>query len=152
MMGKERFADIFNSEDIAPLAGFAARPAARAAAVLPPDRKECGIPESSYAANGTDIRRLQKINKETPEQSIDLHGLNVLQAHAALDDFLAVALRQGRRHVEIVHGYGSHSAEGKGVLRDKTRQWLKKCDKVLGYIEARNNPGASLVLLRRGDK
>ncbi|MGI9307006.1 MAG: Smr/MutS family protein [Gammaproteobacteria bacterium] len=93
-----------------------------------------------------DIRRIKALHKQTPEQSLDLHGLTAAEAEAVLDDFLRRQRAEGRRHVEVIHGKGAHGA---GVLRLKTREWLAQSGAVLGYEEARRNSGAVRVLLRR---
>ena len=121
----------------------------RAANLLPPDAGADGsfAEQSFYAKNGIDRRRLNALQKATPADCLDLHGLTAAAAHDAVADFLHVQIANGRRHVEIIHGRGEHSS-GKAVLRAKVRKWLTTCDAVLGYVESRNNPGAVRVLLR----
>lgn len=126
----------------------------RGAAILPPDCgddalfSECTL----YAANGTDTRRLKKeLLRTEPESVLDLHGMTAAEAHSALEDFLRTQLARGRRNVEIIHGRGGHSADGRAILREKTRKWLAGCRAVLGFAEPPRNSGAVRVLLRRGE-
>ena len=121
------------------------------ATLLPPD---CGedapfAEKTRYAANGVDLRRLRTLAREKPQAELDLHGLTAAEAHLALESFLRAQIAAGQRSAEIVHGRGGHSADGRGVLRGKTRKWLAGCRAVLGYCEAPRNPGAVRVLLRR---
>lgn len=83
---------------------------------------------------------------------IDLHGMGQAEACAALREFLIGSYQQGRRCVLVITGKGR---DGKGVLRDKTPQWLREGD--LAGIVLRAYPakpqhggqGALYVLLRR---
>ena len=165
---KESFAEIVAREGISPppsVANFSSPANVAAAesssgnfrnrrgAILPPDCDSCKEEQYSrqtkYAANGADIRRVRNLLRQSAEAELDLHGMTAAKAHSALDDFLRAQLSGGRRYVEIIHGRGGHSADGRAILRGKTRMWLAECDAVLAFAEPRNNPGAVRVLLRR---
>lgn len=118
------------------------------AAVLPAD---AGGEEdkASFLQNGVSPEVLRKLRKNAPPMKVDLHGMVVEEAHGVLDKFLANALRRGCREVEVVHGRGLHSADGRGVLRGRVRYWLSHCRLVLAFTEPSRNSGSVLVLLRR---
>lgn len=155
-MNEDSFAKMLAREGVfppTPPSALSARPAPHAdsAAVLPPDvgedspfadKKMCNI-------GGADKRILMALRKKPPESSLDLHGLTAKEAHAALDVFLRGQTAAGRRHVEIIHGKGGRGADGKAVLRTKTRKWLSHAGAVLGWAEPPHNSGAVHVLLRR---
>ncbi|MGI9298216.1 MAG: Smr/MutS family protein [Gammaproteobacteria bacterium] len=160
-MNDDSFEKIIAREGIAPppvrdsesdsADGFGKSPPHQGAAILPPD---CGddAPFSEktwYAANGFDRRRLKDLLRAKPDAELDLHGMTAAAAYLSLDGFLRAQLADGRRNVEIIHGRGGHSADGRAVLRDKTRKWLAGCGAVLGFIEPPRNSGAVRVLLRR---
>ena len=150
MNDKESFVNIVEREGIVWSSSCSsARSRFAPLAVLPAIDSVSDVSASAeYAANGIDPRRLKDMRKKTPEKCFDLHGLTVVEAYEKLDSFLASAINEGLRHIEIIHGRGAHSAENKAVLRDKTRAWLVACEWVLGYIETANNAGAVRVLLK----
>ena len=82
---------------------------------------------------------------------VDLHGLNRIEAHDSMNQFLAESLAQGWRCVRIVHGRGLGTAERQGVLRQLTKSWLMQYDDVLAFCHAPNfdgGEGALWVLLK----
>ena len=120
-------------------------------AILPPDSdggEESFAEKTIYCANGVAEKRLKELRKFAPEMELDLHGKTVAEAHARLEDFMRQALERGRRHVEIVHGRGARSPDGRAVLRGKVRKWLSRSPMILGWIESPRNSGASRALLR----
>ena len=81
---------------------------------------------------------------------IDLHGLNLREAKAALREFLAVALMRQWRCVRIVHGKGLRSGHRGPVLKGMVGTVLRKLGPVLAYVSARpvdGGTGAVYVLL-----
>ena len=126
-------------------------PTTSRAPILPPDSNANTIAygdQTVFAQNGVGEKKARQLRKKKPQDSIDLHGLTIVEAHAELDAFLAHAYSQGLQVVEIIHGKGEHSVGGRGVLRNKTRQWLSHCRLILAYNERSNNAGALLALLR----
>lgn len=150
-MKDESFAAVFAPEGMPPPQKPPAKGARGGAVLLPPDIGDDGAfaDKTQFAANGTDMRRLRDLLRQKPDASLDLHGMTAAEAHSALEVFLQTQTANGRRHLEIVHGRGGHSADGRAVLRAKTRKWLAGCGAVLGFAEVPRNPGASRVLLRR---
>lgn len=86
------------------------------------------------------------------EAELDLHGLIVPQARAALDKFLRDARALGKRCVRVIHGKG-RSSEGKmPVLKGKVNVWLRQKNEVLAFCTAvprDGGAGAVYVLLRK---
>ncbi|THB63172.1 MAG: DNA mismatch repair protein MutS [Desulfovibrio sp.] len=94
----------------------------------------------------------------SPEGHLDLHGMNALQAFAAMADFIREEYNQGKRCLLLIPGRGKNSPEGYGVLREKVQQWLthdpfKRV--VLAFCTAQprhGGAGALYVLLRKYKK
>lgn len=94
-----------------------------------------------------DLRR----GRWTPQAKIDLHGLNLDEARAALSLFITTALAHGKRCIRVIHGKGLGSPGGISVLKQLSRGWLAQREEILAFCQA--NPheggaGALLVLLR----
>ncbi|GBD26607.1 putative DNA endonuclease SmrA [bacterium HR30] len=106
---------------------------------------------------GLDLRLLQRLRRGefAYQDYVDLHGLNVEQAKARVDEFLATAVRTGKRCVLIVHGRGKNSKDQVPVLKRRVTEWLARgrwSRVVLAFCSARpcdGGTGALYVLLRR---
>lgn len=57
-------------------------------------------------------------------ESIDLHGLHFDEAKRTLLGLARNVRGAGRRLALVVHGKGTHSPGGRGVLRDEMASWL----------------------------
>jgi DNA-nicking Smr family endonuclease len=83
---------------------------------------------------------------------LDLHGLTIPLARAALVDFIHTAQRDSITCVRIIHGKGNRSRHKGPVLKQKTNHWLRQRDDVLAFCSARpmdGGTGAVYVLLKR---
>ncbi|WP_298916198.1 Smr/MutS family protein [uncultured Roseobacter sp.] len=99
--------------------------------------------------------------KLKPEGRIDLHGMTLDRAHAALTKFVLRAHGSGKRLVLVITGKGKNRDEGGpipvrfGVLRHQVPQWLSSpplASSVLQVSEAHvshGGGGAYYVYLRR---
>ena len=103
------------------------------------------------------------------EARLDLHGMGIEQAHAALRAFLIDARRQGRRTVLVITGKGAsphsrhtlhghdfwHAPERAGKLRQLVPRWLGEAglaEHVAGFQPAHprhGGGGAFYIRLRR---
>jgi DNA-nicking Smr family endonuclease len=86
------------------------------------------------------------------EAEFDLHGLNVVQAKAALAQFLANAADNDIRCVRIVHGKGLRSGHRGPVLKNVVSNVLRRIVTVVAFVSARQvdgGTGALYVLLSR---
>ena len=86
------------------------------------------------------------------EAEFDLHGLNVVQAKAALAGFLANAVDNYIRCVRIVHGKGLRSGHRGPVLKNVVSNVLRRIVTVVAFVSARQvdgGTGALYVLLSR---
>jgi DNA-nicking Smr family endonuclease len=95
------------------------------------------------------LRRLRR-GEFRVQREIDLHGLNVAQAKAALRAFLVEALESQVRCVRIVHGKGLRSGPRGPVLKSAVNGVLRRTGAVLAYVSARQvdgGTGAVYVLL-----
>jgi DNA mismatch repair protein MutS2 len=72
-------------------------------------------------------------------QSIDLHGMTVPEALAALPAFLDRAIRAGLTRVEIIHGISG------GRLRSAVRSYLAGMPAVMCAAPDERNPGVTIV-------
>ena len=72
-------------------------------------------------------------------QSIDLHGMTVPEAWAALPVFLDRAIRADLPHVEIVHGLSG------GRLRGAVRRYLAEAPAVTSVAPDDRNPGVTIA-------
>ncbi|HUG77051.1 MAG TPA: Smr/MutS family protein [Burkholderiales bacterium] len=95
------------------------------------------------------LRRLRR-GHWAVEETLDLHGMNRVEAASSVAEFLRECLSRGRRCVCIVHGKGLGSPNREPVLKGMLRRWLV-CDEVLAFTQApptQGGGGALLVLLR----
>lgn len=85
---------------------------------------------------------------------IDLHGLNVKDAHGAFEKFLKGAVKSGKKGVLIIHGRGL-SSPAKPVLKTKVHEWLTSGPWrkwIIAFTSAKSydgGAGATYVLLRQ---
>jgi DNA-nicking Smr family endonuclease len=86
-------------------------------------------------------------------ETLDLHGMTVEKAEAAVRSFCAGARGQVPRTVLVIHGKGIHSPAGHAILRDAVAHWLSTAPvarDVLCFVTARpkhGGAGAMYVLL-----
>jgi len=111
-----------------------------------------GGEELSFARPGVQPSLLRKLRRGQyrVEAEIDLHGLTVSDAKAALRHFLARALERGARCVRIVHGKGLRSGPRGPVLKQAVNATLRRSERVLAFVSARavdGGTGALYVLL-----
>jgi DNA mismatch repair protein MutS2 len=74
-------------------------------------------------------------------RSIDLHGMTVEEARAAVADFLSRAVMDGADTLEIIHGIGT------GRVRDAIRRALGAMGAVRQVRPHPTNPGVTIVHL-----
>ena len=79
-------------------------------------------------------------------ETLDLHGMSVEKAEAAVRSFCAGARGTVARTVLVIHGKGLHSPAGQPVLRDEVAEWLSTAPlarDVLCFATARPKHGGS---------
>lgn len=110
-----------------------------------------------------DKRQFQRLTrgKLEPEARIDLHGMTLAQAHAALNSFILRAQGAGLRLVLVITGKGKSVADDgpiprrPGALRHDVPQWLRMAPLAGAVLELRpaharhGGEGAYYVYLRR---
>ncbi|MGH8742263.1 MAG: Smr/MutS family protein, partial [Burkholderiales bacterium] len=109
--------------------------------------------ELAFLRDGLSRQLLRKLRRGhwVVEDSLDLHGMNRMQAAENVAAFLRRCTRRGVRCVRIVHGKGLGSRNREPVLKDKLRKWLSLRDEVLAFCQApapQGGSGAVLVLLK----
>jgi DNA-nicking Smr family endonuclease len=83
---------------------------------------------------------------------IDLHGMTVPEARAALREFISESVFRHHTCVRVVHGKGLGSGHRGPVLKSKVNNWLRRWDEVLAFVSTRQvhgGTGAVYVLLRK---
>lgn len=115
---------------------------------LSPVRGEEGL---AYKQTGVPDRVLRKLAKGqfAIDAKLDLHGMTIENAHAAIDDFLQQCRHNTVRVALIIHGKGQHSETP--VLKNKINHWLRELHIVLAFCSAaqkHGGRGAVYVLLR----
>jgi DNA-nicking Smr family endonuclease len=101
-----------------------------------------------------ELRRLRR-GQYAVDGKLDLHGMGVVEARAAVEAFVKKRRGDGDRVVVIVHGKGAHSPRGLGVLRGEIAAWLSQgraARQVAAFAtapEEQGGTGALLVLLAR---
>jgi DNA-nicking Smr family endonuclease len=86
------------------------------------------------------------------QDSIDLHGMTLIQAEESLHVFLREALQKRLFCVKVIHGRGLRSPGGP-VLKEAVQKWLRGVfrKQVLAYSTAKDSDGglgATYILLR----
>ncbi len=95
------------------------------------------------------MRRLAR-GRYAVQAEIDLHGMTVAEARPRLRDFVESSVRRGHRCIRIVHGKGLGSGDRGPVLKQAVNRWLRRWDRVLAFVSARQvdgGTGAVYVLL-----
>jgi DNA-nicking Smr family endonuclease len=85
------------------------------------------------------------------QDSLDLHGMNRVEAAHRVAEFLRVGAARGVRCARIVHGKGLGSKNREPVLKHLMRKLLPRRDEVLAFCQAPapdGGSGALLVLLK----
>lgn len=116
------------------------------------DRLDMGD-EAAFLRPGLPRRVLSDLRRGrwTRQGEIDLHGLTRDQARAALAQFLASALQQGKRCIRVIHGKGLGSPGKFSILKQLSRGWLAQREEILAFCQAGPHDGgggALLVLMR----
>ena len=97
------------------------------------------------------MRRLRR-GQIPVEDELDLHGMRVHEAAAALGSFLSECADRGLHCVRVVHGKGFGSGSGRSVLKENLARWLEPREEVVAFSSARpadGGTGAVYVLLKR---
>jgi DNA-nicking Smr family endonuclease len=120
--------------------------------ISPDDALESGE-ELAFVRPGFSPQILRRLRRGhwVVEASLDLHGMNRSEAHAAVGEFLRECRMKRRGCVCIVHGKGLGSQHREPVLKRKVYHWLKLRDEVMAFAQApsaHGGAGAALVLLR----
>jgi DNA-nicking Smr family endonuclease len=92
-----------------------------------------------------------RTGKLLPARTLDLHGHTAARAHAELHAFIAAAMAERLRCVEVITGRGS--GESGGVIRREFPLWLNGPTLRPHILAATHphpaNPGSVRLLLRR---
>jgi len=78
--------------------------------------REDGTCEASRPGASFALAALDRL--ATVQDTLDLHGLDTIEARAKVVEFVRSRRARGLRVVEVIHGTGKHSPDGHCVLRD----------------------------------
>lgn len=98
----------------------------------------------------SDMRKLRR-GQFSVQGELDLHGLAVDEAKAALAAFIERSVARNLSCVRVIHGKGHRSPGKTPVLKPKVASWLSRWDGVLAFSTARpvdGGTGALYVLLK----
>jgi DNA-nicking Smr family endonuclease len=109
--------------------------------------------ELVYLRDGMPREILRKLRRAhwVVQDSLDLHGMNRVEAAHSVAEFLKRCSTRGSRCVRIVHGKGLGSHNRQPVLKGLVRKWLSMREEVLAFCQApapHGGSGAALVLLK----
>jgi DNA-nicking Smr family endonuclease len=112
--------------------------------------------ELVYLRTGVQYQILRKLRRGhySIQAELDLHGLFVSKARAAVTRFLHDCQHHHLRCARIVHGKGHGSPDKQPILKIKLNHWLRQYDAVLAFCSAPQTDGgtgAVHVLLKRHD-
>src|SRR3954451_3022482 len=128
-------------------------PAPAPPALPPPKRRKLAPLEVGAAPGGVDRATWTRFRsgKLPPSRTLDLHSRTAQRAHAELHGFIAAAVAEGVRCVEVITGRGS--GESGGVIRREVPLWLHGAGLRPHTLSSSHphaaNPGSVLLLLRR---
>lgn len=88
----------------------------------------------------------------TPDETLDLHGLDGASAGLRVAEFVRSRRARGLRCVAVVHGRGARSPDGIGVLREAVVDALKvapAANEIDGFCTAPDSLGGALLVALR---
>jgi DNA-nicking Smr family endonuclease len=132
----------------APRARFARRAERPLAESLTADRDEAESAAGErlqFQRPGIGPRTLRRLarGRYSVQRELDLHGMTVAEAEAALRRFIEDSLNAGCRCVRIVHGKGLGSGSAGPRLKPKVYSLLRRWRAVLAFTSARQVDGGS---------
>ncbi len=71
--------------------------------------------------------------------SLDIHGYDRISAKVAINDYIEDKVKLKQEVFSIIHG------NGRGILREATRETLTKNKKVLEFKQSYYNTGCTIV-------
>lgn len=120
----------------------------------PVDLREAAVDDVLFfARSGIQQKQQKKLRRgELPiEYELDLHGYTVVEAKAAIYEFIDECKKQHIRYVHIIHGKGYRSDQKIPVLKTHVAYWLPQHSDVLAFSSARpadGGTGAIYVILK----
>jgi len=73
--------------------------------------------------------------KKEKDLSIDLHGFTKKEALERLRIFILQNRSGMKTKINIIHGVGRHSEDGKRVLKEAVKEWLSQNKELIGYFK-----------------
>ena len=99
-----------------------------------------------------DPREIRKLRRGmyAVEGKVDLHGMSLEEAREAVTAFVKRRQSEGDRVIAVIHGKGTHTPGGMGVLRGEIGAWLsdgRAARHVAAFATAPDDMGGAGVLL-----
>jgi len=91
-------------------------------------RFDDNLPKAIKSASPRRLKQLKQ-GRQTPDASLDLHGLQRHQVVEKIETFIQNALYHQWQTLILVTGRGLHSADGETVLRDEAERYLHDAGK-----------------------
>lgn len=91
----------------------------------------------------TRLRKYLDRERFDADYRLDLHGKTVEQSALAIQQMFERARRYRWQRLQIVHGIGRRSSEGKPLLKSYVNRWLKEVDDVIAFSSARRRDGGA---------
>ena len=120
----------------------------------PVDLREAVVDDVLFFARaGIQQKQLKKLRRgELPaEYELDLHGYNIVEAKAAIYEFIDECKQQHIRYAHIIHGKGYRSEQKIPILKTHVAYWLPQHNDVLAFSSALpkdGGTGAIYVILK----
>ena len=98
------------------------------------------------------VKRHLDVERFNADYRLDLHGKTVEQSALAIQTMLERGRKYRWARLQIVHGIGRHSNEGKPLLKSYVNRWLREVDDIIAFASARQRDGGAgaLNILTRG--
>jgi DNA-nicking Smr family endonuclease len=107
-----------------------------------------------FAAVGMQKKQIKRLKQGDYiwEATLDLHGLNLMEAEIRLLAFLEDCYQQQHRYLRIIHGKGARSTEGKPLMKNLAILLVQQSPHLLAMSSAiprDGGNGALYVVLKR---
>ncbi|MHC1691962.1 MAG: Smr/MutS family protein [Sphaerochaetaceae bacterium] len=111
------------------------------------------VPPGTNGVYHTGHSSLGHLKAMHPQDCLDLHGVTAEEAIRMVDEFISQSLAKQLVKIQIVHGRGLHSPDGRPVLKQVVMETLRRSPYVRSTATpppAEGGTGSVWVILQRG--
>lgn len=103
------------------------------------------IEETAFRRDSVTLRTFSRLRRGeyALEAEIDLHGMRLNEARAALLEFIGECAGLGLGCIRVIHGKGSRSGPEGPVLKPSVHHWLSQWNQVQAFVTAQPRHGGS---------